>query len=113
MKDDALLIVLSTVPSRESADALAKLLVERRLVACVNVLPGIVSHYRWEGKTESSEELLLLMKCPSGGYDDLQRAIAENHPYQVPEIIALDACRVSESYLLWALEVSTKSTPSL
>lgn len=112
MKDDALLIVLTTVPNREVAEALANLLVERRHVACVNVLPGVMSYYRWEGKTESSEELLLIMKCPSGSYEELQQTITENHPYQVPEIVALDACRVSESYLRWALQVTAISNPS-
>jgi periplasmic divalent cation tolerance protein len=102
-KTSELLVVLVTVPDEAVADLLSTALVQKRLVACVNIVPGIRSVYRWKGKLESSSEVLLVMKTASGGFADLSAAITAAHPYEVPEIIALNATDVSESYLSWVL----------
>ncbi len=98
------LVVLTTLPSEEQAVELAKALLERRLVACVNVVPGVRSLYRFKGVLSDEGEHLLLMKTSSSRYDDLAAAVSELHPYEVPELLALAVERGSESYLQWVSE---------
>jgi periplasmic divalent cation tolerance protein len=93
--------VLSTVPSIKKARALAGLLVSRRLAACVQILPGLESHYRWRGKKEISKEILLLIKIQGSNYKKIEKTLLENHPYEVPEIICLPITQGSSSYLDW------------
>jgi len=93
--------VLSTVPDIKKARQLAGLLVSRRLAACVQVLPGLESHYRWRGKKETSREVLLLIKTRASLYKKLETAILKNHPYEVPEILCLPITRGSKPYLDW------------
>ncbi len=98
-----LLIVLSTFPDASAARAAAETVVSERLAACVNVLPGVVSIYRWQGKVESSQEVLAVMKTTAERYPELEKRLRELHPYEVPEIAALPATAVSEKYLAWVL----------
>ena len=93
--------VLSTVPNIKKARQLAGLLVSRRLAACIQILPGLESHYRWKGKKETSREVLLLIKTRSSNYKKLEKAILKNHPYEVPEIICLSIAQGSKRYLEW------------
>jgi periplasmic divalent cation tolerance protein len=93
--------VLNTVPSIKKARTLAGLLISRRLAACVQILPGIESHYRWRGKKETSKEVLLLIKTQISNYKKLKKTLLENHPYEVPEIICLPITQGSKSYLDW------------
>ena len=93
--------VLNTVPSIKKARTLAGLLVSRRLAACVQILPGIESHYRWRGKKQTSEEFLLLIKTQVSHYKKLEKILLENHPYEVPEIICLPITQGSRTYLSW------------
>jgi periplasmic divalent cation tolerance protein len=93
-------VVLCTAPV-EAAERLASTLVEERLAACVNVLPGVLSIYRWQGKVERADESLLVAKTGDAALAKLMSRIAELHPYATPEIVALDASRVAESYLAW------------
>jgi periplasmic divalent cation tolerance protein len=93
-------VVLSTAPA-EAARNLASKLVEERLAACVNILPGVVSVYRWEGRIETSDEVLLVAKTSDAAAGALVARLAEIHPYSVPEIVALDAARVHPKYLEW------------
>jgi len=102
--DDALVLVLCTVPDEATAEKLGKGLVEARLAACVNAIPGLKSYYRWQGKVEIDSEIQLLIKTRRGRFEELAAWIAANHPYDVPEIVAVAAERVSESYLAWAVE---------
>ncbi|MCI0661355.1 MAG: divalent-cation tolerance protein CutA [Acidobacteria bacterium] len=95
------LVVLTTVESVEDGERLACLLVEGELAACVQVLPPMKSIYRWEGKIEHSREVLLLIKTTAVVYTELEEAIRQNHPYQTPEIIALQVAVGSEKYLDW------------
>lgn len=102
--ENELLVVLCTVPNEATAEKLAKGLVEERLAACVNAIPGLSSYYRWQGKLEVDSEIQLLIKTRRGRFDELAAWIQANHPYDVPELVALPAERVSESYLAWAVE---------
>jgi periplasmic divalent cation tolerance protein len=99
-----LVVILCTVPDEATAEKLATGLVEGRLAACVNAVPGVKSFYRWQGKIEAETEIQLLIKTRSERFDELAAWISENHPYEVPEIIAIPADRVSDAYLAWAVE---------
>ena len=96
-------VVLVTAPDLACARALARGLVERRLAACVNLVPGLESVYRWEGKIESASEVLLLVKTTAGHLRELESFLAAEHPYDVPECIALEPAEVESSYLAWLL----------
>ncbi len=97
-----LCVVLVTAPDGETGRRLARLLVDRRLAACVNVVPGLVSVYRWEGKVQQDDEVLLVVKTAPGRLAELETAIAEAHPYDVPEIVALPTLATHGPYLAWA-----------
>lgn len=92
-------VVLCTFPDVEKARAIAAELVERRLAACVNLLPGVESIYRWEGKVERAGELLAVIKTTR--YPELEAALKELHPYVVPEILALPVEAGLAGYLKW------------
>ena len=83
-----LLVVLCTAPDEATAEKLAKGMVEARLAACVNAIPGLKSFYRWQGKLESDREIQLLIKTRRARFDELAAWIEANHPYEVPEIVA-------------------------
>lgn len=95
------LVVLTTVESADDGERLGRLLIERRLAACVQILPPMTSIYRWQGKLEQASEHLLLIKTTRTVYPELEPAIKENHPYETPEIIALQVETGSRSYLDW------------
>jgi periplasmic divalent cation tolerance protein len=94
-------LVLSTVASREDGERLARILVGRRVAACVNVLPGVTSFYRWEGNVQREEERLLVIKTRTDRFDELRSALVELHPYDVPEVIALPITAGHGPYLSW------------
>lgn len=93
-----LVVVLCTFPSIDVAKQVATTLIERRLAACVNLSPGLHSIYRWEGKVESAEEVLGLIKTARERYAALESALKELHPYDVPEIVMLPAEAVHPLY---------------
>ena len=95
------LLVLCTAPSAEVAAGLARALVEARLAACGNVLPGLRSIYRWQGRVEDEPEALLLLKTSRQGFPALRDELLRLHPYQVPEVLALPVEAGSASYLEW------------
>lgn len=95
------LLVLTNLPDAISAKTLARHLVERRLAACVNILPGVHSVYRWQGALEEAEEVTLLVKTVASRYAGLEAAIRSRHPYDVPEIIALPVAAGLPQYLEW------------
>ena len=98
---EPLCVVLCNAPP-EHADAIADKLVETRLAACVNAIPGVVSTYRWEGKVEKDQETTLLIKTRQALIGDVVAAIREVHPYDVPEVIAMPLLGAGEpSYLAW------------
>lgn len=96
-----IVLVLTTAPDAEVAGALAKRFVEAGLAACVNVLPGVVSHYRWEGALHADGELLLICKTTRARLAALEADLTEAHPYDVPELVVLGAEAASEAYGAW------------
>ncbi len=103
------LLVLTTVPDKVSAERIATLLVESRLAACVNILPGVQSVYRWQGAVERAEEIQLFIKTTTERYREVEEAIRTHHPYEVPEIIAVPIQQVSPAYLQWLNEATQES----
>ena len=101
------IVTLCTVPDRESGERIAQALVEEKLAACVNLLPGVSSTYRWQGKVEKAEECLLIIKTGVSRFEPLKQRIKALHPYELPEIIALPIIHGSREYLNWITE-STK-----
>ena len=98
------LLVLTTAGSKMEARKIAEVLVERRLAACVNIVPGVMSLYRWEGKVAEAAEYLLLIKTVEAREEQLRRAIRELHSYQVPEFVTLSVNSGSAEYLKWLEE---------
>ena len=96
-----LLMVLCTCPTQSAADAIATALLEERLAACVNQLPGIRSTYRWKGRVERDEEVLLLIKTTVERYAGLEETIQKLHPHELPEIIGVPLTIGSEPYFDW------------
>lgn len=94
-------IVFNTCPDADNAQRIAEALVERNLAACVNIVPGLRSVYRWKGKRESAEELLLIIKARAADYAKLETAIRELHPYELPEIVAVSIETGLPAYLQW------------
>ena len=95
------LVVLMTAGSQEEADLIANTLVGEMLAACVNVLPGVTSVYRWEGEVQRDQEWLLVAKSTREVLNDLVRRVQALHSYDLPEIIALPVVDGSEGYLRW------------
>jgi periplasmic divalent cation tolerance protein len=98
-------IVLSTCGDRETAERIAHRLVEQSLAACVNILPGVQSVYRWQGAVESAAEVLMLIKTKAAFIQEVQSTIASLHSYEVPEFLVLPISGGSEAYMAW-LETS-------
>lgn len=95
------LLVISNLPDRATAETLAAALVERRLAACVNILAPCRSVYRWQGALEQADEVPLLIKTTRARYAELEAAVRELHPYELPEIIALPLAAGLPAYLDW------------
>lgn len=94
-------LVIVTAPDRQTAETLANELLETRLAACVNVVPGLSSHYWWQGQIESAEEVLMLVKARRQDVTALTELVRSSHPYDVPEVIALEIVGGSSTYLDW------------
>ncbi len=96
-------VILCTVPTEESAEEIARTLVEERLAACVSIIPGLRSIYRWKDEIEDDPELLLLIKTRRELFEPLSAHLQRLHPYEVPEIVALEVNETSPSFLDWLL----------
>lgn len=101
------LLVLTNLPDDASANALAAHLIDARLAACVNILAPCRSVYRWNGKTETASEVPLLIKTTAARYAELQAAIQKQHPYELPEIIAVPLQHGLPDYLAWVAAETT------
>ncbi len=99
-----MLIVLTTISNQAAGEALAEKIVDSGLAACVQILPQMTSIYVWEGKLQKEPEHLLLIKTLPEKWEELQDFITANHIYNVPEIVAIDAEKVSGPYLAWLKE---------
>ncbi|HEU0174198.1 MAG TPA: divalent-cation tolerance protein CutA [Blastocatellia bacterium] len=102
------LVVLTTLEKQEDGERLARLLIESELAACIQILPQMISIYRWQGTIEHASEVLLLIKTTRAAYQRVETTIKENHPYKTPEIIALSIEAGSNDYLSW-LAASVKT----
>jgi periplasmic divalent cation tolerance protein len=105
---DQPIAVFITAPSKEEASRLADLLVERKLAACVQILPAMESVYRWQGKLERQKEILLIAKTVNSKFAELEREVRAVHSYETPEIVAVPLTALSEPYRQW-LEASVTS----
>lgn len=103
MTDDTTeaIAVFITVANREEAARLTEMLVEKRLAACVQILPGIESVYRWQGKVERQSEVLIIAKTTGARFDELEKEVRALHSYETPEIVAFQLTAGSSAYLEW------------
>jgi periplasmic divalent cation tolerance protein len=104
-------LVLSTAPDRGAAERIARELVGRRLAACVSFLPSVRSVYRWKGAVEEADEVLLVVKTTAARIPELERALAEIHPYELPEFVAIAPEHVEAEYLAWITGETGPSAP--
>ena len=95
------LVAFSTVARPEDAERIATALVERGLAACVNVVSGVTSIYRWKGEVQRDAELLLVIKTAAARFEELREALVALHPYEVPELVALPVEAGHPPYLAW------------
>ena len=95
------IVVYITAPNSEDAQTLAQALVQENLAACVNIIPGIQSVYRWDNAIQTDTELLLICKSRTERFDALKKRVQALHPYDVPEIISIPVQNGSEPYLNW------------
>ena len=93
--------MLTTVADADVGAALVERLLDERLIACGNLVPGLTSIYRWQGERVREGEVLVVMKTVATRVEELLRRVAELHPYEVPELLALSAARVSDAYGRW------------
>ena len=91
---------------KEEARSISRLLINRKLAACCNVIPGLVSIFRWDGKMNEEDEVLLLIKTSLKKYDQVEKEIKMIHSYTVPEIIATPVVQASQAYLDWIFEMT-------
>ena len=103
------LVALTTVGTADDAERIARALVERRLAACVNVVAGVVSVYRWQGAVERDEEQLLVIKTSAERFESLRDALVALHPYELPELVALPVVAGHAPYLAWLDESVRRS----
>lgn len=96
-------IVLCTFPDLATARQIGTALVEKQLAACVNLIPAVESVYRWQGRVESASEALAIFKTTAAALPEFTNALAERHPYDVPEIVAIEPSEVAENYGAWLL----------
>ena len=97
-------VVLSAVGAPPDAERIARALVEERLAACVNVVPGVVSIYRWKGNVEQEPELMLVIKTLAERVDALKARLLELHPYELPEVVVIPIVGGHQPYLDWLAE---------
>lgn len=101
--------VMTTTATKEQAQLIARHLVEEKLAACVQITDAIESAYRWQGKIETAQEYICLIKTCADLFSAVEAAVKKLHPYEIPEIIAVPIVNASESYLRWLSESLKKS----
>ena len=100
------LLCLTTCPDPDTAERLAETLVTERLAACVNLIPGLRSIYRWDGAIQRDAEVLLLIKTTRARYPALQARLPQLHPYELPELVAVEAADGLPAYLRWVADAT-------
>lgn len=112
MSKQEILLVITNMPDRVTAERIAKTLVTKGGAACVNVMAECTSIYRWEGKIEHASEVPLFIKTTNAAYPELENTLRKLHPYKIPEIIALPVSAGLPEYLDWVLqETSSRNEP--
>jgi periplasmic divalent cation tolerance protein len=101
---DEIILVFINLPDHDSAQRVARVLIENRTAACVNILAECSSIYRWQGKIETASEVPLLIKTTRSAYPRLETAIRAHHPYELPEIIAVSLSAGFPGYLQWVTQ---------
>lgn len=104
MTEENAVVVFMTAANRAEAERIAELLVEKKLAACVQILPEITSFYHWQGKIARDSETLILAKTVAADFAELELTVRANHSYEVPEILAIPASAVSVPYFDWLKE---------
>jgi periplasmic divalent cation tolerance protein len=104
VRDSRITLVLTTAPDSAVGEKLIERLLEERLIACGNLVPGVRSLYHWEGSIVRESEVLILMKAEAAAVGRLFRRISDLHPYSVPELIELPVVGVSEAYSRWVMQ---------
>src|SRR5688572_16336699 len=102
------LVVLTTCGNEQDADALARVLIEKRVAACINAIGKVASTYRWQGKVQQDQETLLIIKTTGARFEALEQTIREHSKYELPEIIALPVQTGGPDYLAWLRESVTE-----
>jgi periplasmic divalent cation tolerance protein len=105
------MLVYTTYPSLGEAEQAGRAIVEKRLAACVNILPGMISHYWWQGALERGEEVVMILKTRASLVEHVQAAVRERHPYETPAILALPVETVDPAYHAWIV-AETGGDPS-
>jgi periplasmic divalent cation tolerance protein len=103
--DEKAIVVMTTLPDFKYAESLATSLVYRDLAACVQIIPQITSVYKWEGLMQQDTEVLLLIKTATSKFSKVEETIKANHPYMVPEVLAVTVSDMSDDYREWMSEV--------
>lgn len=108
MDEQRVRVVMATFPDAETARRVGRQLVEEGLIACLNLLPHAESIYRWRGVVEVADEVVVFMKTAADRFDDLRVRFKQLHPYEVPELLALEVVDGLPDYLQWVLDQSRK-----
>ena len=106
---DRAVFVYTTFPSVVEAEKAGKTLVEGRLAACVNILPGMISHYRWQGAVECADEVVMIVKTRASLAESVRAAVKASHPYDTPAIVVLPIESVDETYFAWIMASTAPS----
>ena len=107
---DRAVFVYTTWPATADAEAAGRTLIERRLAACVNILPGMVSLYRWQGAIERGEEAVMIVKTRASLAEAVRAAVKEMHSYETPAILVIPLESVDQSYLGWMMQETEPAT---
>ncbi len=108
--EDLLIMIIVTCPDAKTAKRIVSSIIRKRLAACVNIITGVRSVYRWKGKVEETSEKLLLIKSSRRLLKKITQDVKQNHPYQIPEIVALPIIGGSREYLQWLTKETSPET---
>jgi len=111
-QQDQAVMIYTTYPSIVEAEQAGRALVERRLCACVNILPGMISHYRWQGAIERGEEVVMIIKTRASLAEPVSMAVKEMHSYTTPAILVLPIESVDKGYLDWLMVETAPAAPA-
>ena len=106
---ERVVLVYTTYPSLVEAEKAGRNVVEQRLAACVNILPGMVSHYWWEGKIERGQEVVMIVKTRASFSDRVRKVLKASHPNKTPAIMIIAAEMVEDTYLRWIMQETDRA----